>query len=84
MKIDESSVVQAEQNNGPYGGPSTTNQNLDKTGRIAADGLYRVAYFEVEASTRAQPWYMTLTCLAAGASPNQGQIDSGLTSQFLG
>ena len=52
--------------------------NLDNTGQIAADDLYRVLYLEVECDTRGQSWYQTLTCLATDASPNAGQIDAGM------
>ncbi|WP_237482624.1 hypothetical protein [Lichenibacterium dinghuense] len=80
VKIDESSIIDAEQNNNPLTGPaSTQNMNLMNTGRIAADGIYRVLFVEIEASTRAAPWFMVLTCLAISASPNESQIHMGFT-----
>ena len=83
VQIDEASINPAERDNtfdGGYGSVGNKNFNLNNTGQIAADGLYRVLYLEVEADTRGQPWYQTLTCLATGASPNQGQIDQGMVS----
>ena len=78
VQIDQSSVIEAEKNNNPLGGEaSTTNFNLSNTGQIAADGLYRVLFLEIEADTRGQPWYMTLTCLATGAHPNESELHTG-------
>lgn len=78
VKIDESSIVEGERDNNPLSGPgSTRNKDLGNTGRIAADGLYRVLFLEVEADTRGQPWYMTLTCIALGSSPNDGELQTG-------
>lgn len=79
VKIDQASVNPAERDNSQSGGFGTTgskNQALDMAGQIAADGLYRVAFMETEGSTRAQPWYMTLTCIALGGSLNPEQTQS--------
>ena len=85
VKIDESQINGAERSQSiatGFGTVGSQAQNLDNTGRIAADGLYRVAYWEVDADSRGQSWYMTLTLLATGASLNDGQIQSGLAQGF--
>ena len=81
VQIDQASINPAERDNtfsGSFGNIGTTNTNLNNTGIIAADGLYRVLYLEIECDTRGQQWYQTLTCLATGANPNPGQIESGM------
>ena len=83
VQIDEASINGAERNNtvdGGFGNVGNANTNLNNTGQIAADGLYRVLYLEIEADTRGPPWYQTLTCLATGANPNAGQISAGMVS----
>jgi hypothetical protein len=77
VKIDESQINGAEQDNTPLGATSSRNLDLKNTGQIAADGIYRVVFLEIEGDTRSQPWWMTLTLLATEASPNQGQISAG-------
>ncbi len=81
VKIDESSIIGSERSlsiGTGFGTVGDQAKNLDNTGRIAADGIYRVAYWEAEGDTRGQSWYLTLTCLATGASLNAGQISQGL------
>ena len=74
VHIDQSSIIEAERNNNPIGGEqSMENFNLDNTGQIAADGMYRVFYLERSGDTRANDWYDISTCLANGASANAGQ-----------
>ena len=74
VHIDQSSIIEAERNNNPIGGEqSMENFNLDNTGQIAADGIYRVFYLERSGDTRATDWYDISTCLANGASANAGQ-----------
>ena len=83
VQIDQASINPAERNNTfdtGFGNTGTTNTNLNNTGQIAADGLYRVLYFEVECDTRGQPWYQTLTCLATGSTANKSQIDAGMVT----
>ena len=78
VKIDESSIVGAERDNNPITGEGgQKNTTLDTTGQIAADGIYRVVFQEISGDTRGQDWYMTLTCVAISASPNQAQIEAG-------
>lgn len=77
VKIDESQINGAERDNNPLGIASTRNLNLDNTGQIAADGLYRVIFMEIEGDSRGVPWWMTLTLLATAASPTQGQLQAG-------
>lgn len=82
VKIDQSSINGAEQDNNPITGPaSQKNFNLNNTGQIAADGIYRVIFMEIEGDTRGQSWYMTLTLLATGASPTDAQKQAGADSQ---
>lgn len=79
VKIDQASINPAERDNtqaGGFGTIGSKNQALDMAGQIAADGLYRVAFMETEGSTRSQPWYMTLTCIALGGSLNPEQTQS--------
>ena len=79
VQIDQASINPAERDNSQSGGFGTVgskNQALDQTGQIAADGIYRVIFLEVEADTRGQPWYQTLTLLATGASLNASQVGS--------
>ena len=83
IQIDQASINPAERDNtfsGGFGEVGSHNTNLNNTGQIAADGLYRVLYLEVECDTRGQPWYQTLTCLATAATANQGQIESGMVT----
>ena len=77
VQIDQASINEAEKDNTPTGDASTKNINLDKTGQIAADGIYNVVFMETEGDTRGQPWYMTLTLQATTASENAGQIAAG-------
>lgn len=81
VKIDEASIIGAERTlslSTGFGTAGEQAKDLGNTGRIAADGLYRVAFYEVEADTRGQPWYQVLTCLAIGSTLNSGQLSQGL------
>lgn len=74
VHIDQSSIIEGEQDNNPLSGPgSQQNFNLANTGLIAADGIYRVFYLDRSGDTRATDWYDVSTCLANGASANAGQ-----------
>lgn len=79
VHIDESSIIDAERDNSVAGGFGTVgdrNKALDMAGKIAADGLYRVAFMETEADTRGQSWHQILTCIALGGSINSAQAQS--------
>ena len=83
VKIDQASINPAERDinvDSDFGNVGSKAFNLDNTGIIAADGLYRVLYLEGECDTRGQPWHQTLTCLATGANPNESQFDAGMVS----
>ena len=83
VQINQSSIIQAERDNTNIsGGGGTTgdqNKNLDVTGQIAADGIYRVYYMERSGDTRGNDWYDISTCLADGttkAAPNDSQAQT--------
>ena len=78
IKIDESSIVLAERDNNiaPSSGQIEKNTAIDNTGRISADGIYRVVFMDINGGTRSQPWYMDCTCLGTGASFTGGQAGS--------
>ena len=80
VQINQSSIQQA---NPDYAGltseASAANRNLQYTGLIAADGIYRVLFIERVGDTRGQEWYDISTVLATGASPNPSQIATSPT-----
>ena len=85
VKIDQAQINGAERDNtfaSGFGVVGDKQRNLDNTGQIAADGLYRVLYMEIELDSRGVPWYQTLTCLATNATPNEGQVSSGMVQSF--
>ena len=63
VKINESSITQAELPLGPDGSLAPPNVNL---AAIASDGIYRVFAVDYNGDTRGNPWYMDLHCIIPG------------------
>ena len=84
VHLDNQSIIEAERDNNPItGAGSTQNLNIDNTGLLAPDGIYRVYYLTRSGDTRGTDWYDTSTCLAGAdgaagaAAPNAAQNAAG-------
>ncbi|MDR3461714.1 MAG: hypothetical protein P4L76_05290 [Beijerinckiaceae bacterium] len=80
IQINNKSILQAQRDNTPTGAASQLNQDLDYTGKIAADGIYSVLLLERSGDTRGQDWYDTATCIAAAdGTANEMEINTYVT-----